>query len=140
MVRISEEEAFRLGIAPEPKKPKKKKYNNNLCEFKGLKFDSEKERDYYIYLKDREKKGKIFYLTLQEPIEILEAFTDSRGVKHKPIIYKADFTYIESVRYKNSISYVKRYIDVKGGKATQTAVYKLKKKLLAYKGIFLEEV
>lgn len=141
MVRITEQEAFRLGIAPSLNKPKKRKYNNNPCTLNGLKFDSVKERDFYIFLKDREKRGLIFDLTLQEPIEILPAFTDARGTKHKPIIYKADFTYIEKIRDpRGSIHYVKRYIDVKGGKATQTPVYRLKKKLLAYQGIFLEEV
>ena len=137
MVRITEQEAFRLGIAPSPKKPKKRKYNNNPCTLNGLKFDSVKERDYYLVLLDRQKRGEIFNLTLQEPIEILEAFTDSRGVKHKPIIYKADFTYIEACK---ELGYIKHYVDVKGGRATKTPVYLLKKKLLAYKGIFLEEV
>jgi hypothetical protein len=131
MVRITEQEAFRLGIAPSLK-PKAKKYNNKPCKLNGLKFDSIKERDYYLLLLARQKKGEISGLTLQEPIEILPAFTDSRGVKHKPITYRADFTYIEDS--------AKHFIDVKGGKATQTPVYKLKKKLLAYKGIYLEEV
>lgn len=132
MVRITEQEALRLGITPSPNKPKKRKYNNNPCALNGLCFDSVKERDYYLVLLDRQKRGEISYLTLQEPIEILEAFTDSRGVKHKPVIYTADFTYIENEQ--------KHYIDVKGGNATKTRLYLLKKKLLAYKGIFLEEV
>lgn len=137
MVRITEAEAYRLGITPSLNKPKKRKYNNNPCNLNGLKFDSIKERDYYLVLLDRQKRGEIFNLTLQEPIEIQPAFTDETGKKHKPIIYKADFTYIEACK---ELGYIKHYIDVKGGKATQTAVYKLKKKLLAYKGIFIEEV
>lgn len=137
MVRITEAEAYRLGITPSLNKPKKRKYNNNPCNLNGLKFDSIKERDYYLVLLDRQKRGEIFNLTLQEPIEIQPAFTDDTGKKHKPIIYKADFTYIEVCK---ELGYIKHYIDVKGGKATQTAVYKLKKKLLAYKGIFIEEV
>lgn len=140
MVRITEQEAYRLGITPSLNKPKKRKYNNTPCEYDGFKFDSLRERNYYIYLREKQKQGLITNLKLQEPIEILEAFTDSRGIKHKPIIYRADFTYIEPVTQKGITGYIKHYIDVKGGKATQTAVYKLKKKLLAYKGIFLEEV
>lgn len=139
MVRITEAEAYRLGITPSLNKPKKRKYNNNPCNLNGLKFDSIKERDYYLVLLDRQKRGEIFNLTLQEPIEILPAFTDATGKKHKPIIYKADFTYCQREK-TDSVFYKKHYIDVKGGKATQTAVYKLKKKLLAYKGIFIEEV
>lgn len=137
MVRITEQEAFRLGISPSLNKPKKRKYNNTPCKLNGLKFDSVKERDYYLVLLDKQKKGLIFDLTLQEPIEILPAFKDVNGIKHKPIIYKADFTYKEPCK---QYGFIKHYIDVKGGNATKTPVYLLKKKLLAYKGIILEEV
>lgn len=93
-------------------------------------FDSEKERDYYLLLKIREKKGEIYDLRRQVPIEIQKGFTDVRGNNYRPITYKADFVYLD----KNSITH---YIDVKGFK---TEGYKLKKKLLAYRGIIIEEV
>ena len=59
---------------------------------------------------------------------------DKQGNKIRAITYKADF-YFYDVKLK-----AWRIIDVKGSKATLTEVYKLKKKLLAYKGIIIEEV
>lgn len=138
MVRISEDEAKRLGlVSPKSNKPKRKKYNNTPCTYQGLKFDSIKERDYYLILLDKQKRGEIYDLKRQEAITIQPAFTDSRGKRQRPIVYKADFTYKEIV-YEGA--YIKHYIDVKGGNATKTAVYRLKKKLLAYKGYYIEEV
>lgn len=37
----------------------KSKYHNKKVEFRGFTFDSVKERDYYIYLLDREKRGEV---------------------------------------------------------------------------------
>ena len=134
MVRISEEEAIRLGIASKPQKQsKKRKYNNNPCELNGLKFDSQKERDYFLLLLDRQKRGEISELRLQVRINLQPSFTTPDGTKVRAIDYIADFTYLDRDGKKH-------IIDVKGGKATQTAVYKLKKKLLAEKGFFIEEV
>lgn len=107
------------------------KYNNQKVEFKGETFDSIKERDYYILLLDREKRGEICYINRQYRIEIQPAFTDKQGNKIKAITYLADFYY-----YDKTVK-AWRVIDVKGYK---TEVYKLKKKLLAYKGILIEEV
>lgn len=141
MVRISEEEAKRLGIDlkglsfgfSDSPKPKKRKYKNQPCELDGLKFDSQKERDYFLLLRDKQQRGEISELRLQVRINLQEGFTTPEGKKIKPIDYIADFTYLDS-------SGQKHIIDVKGGKATQTAVYKLKKKLLADKGLYIEEV
>lgn len=94
-------------------------------------FDSEKERDYYLLLKIREKKGEIKYLTRQYEIEIQPSFTDKQGKKIRRITYRADFAYYD---VKEGSTH---YIDVKGYK---TEIYKLKKKLLAYRGIIIEEV
>ena len=109
------------------------KYHNKKVEFRGETFDSIKERDYYILLLDRQKRGEIIGLQRQKTFIIQEAFKMPDGSVIRPITYKADFYYYE---------YGKgwRVIDVKGGNATKTDVYKLKKKLLAYKGIYIEEV
>lgn len=140
-MRISEEEyraifagtrGDRLGIPP-----KKSKYKNNKPEYYDpdlkqlIKFDSNKERDYYLILKDRAKRGEIRYLNRQYEIEIQPAFTDPQGNKIRAITYKADFYFYDKILKSW------RIIDVKGFK---TEVYKLKKKLLAYKGIYIEEV
>ena len=131
MVRISKEEARALGLAPAASK-----YNNDKPTYydpdlkESLKFDSVKERDYYLLLKDRLKRGEISDLRRQVPIEIQPAFTDIVGVEHKSINYLADFIY-------KDLGGVEHIVDVKGFK---TDVYKLKKKLLAYRGVIIEEV
>lgn len=125
MVRISNKTAQELGLVG------KSKYNNNKIKYQGLTFDSKKEFEYYLILKDKEKRGLVFNLKRQVPLEIQPAFTDKTGVKHRAIIYKADFVYTDR------LTGTERYIDVKGFK---TEVYKLKKKLLAYKNIIIEEV
>ena len=125
MVRISNKRAQELGLVG------KSKYNNNKIKYQGLTFDSKKEFEYYLILKDKEKRGLVFNLKRQVPLEIQPAFTDKTGVKHRAITYKADFVYTDRLTGKE------RYIDVKG---FRTEVYKLKKKLLAYKNIIIEEV
>ena len=125
MVRISNKTAQELGLVG------KSKYNNRKVTYQGLTFDSKKEFEYYLLLKDKEKRGLVFNIKRQVPLEIQPAFTDKSGVKHRAITYKADFVYTDRVSGKV------RYIDVKG---FRTEVYKLKKKLLAYKNIIIEEV
>ena len=127
-MRLTEEE-YRALIGGTP--PKKSKYKNNKTDIDGHKFDSVKEAEYYLILKDRERKGEIRYLKLQYPVEIQPAFTDKQGNKIRAITYKADF-YFYDCKLKSW-----RIIDVKGFK---TDVYKLKYKLLLYKGIEIEEV
>ena len=135
MVRLSKEEARALGLTPA-----RSKYNNDKPSYydpdlkESITFDSVKELEYYLLLKDRQKRGEIYDLTRQEPIEIQPAFIDSQGVKYQAIIYIADFTYKEPAFSGN---FIKHYVDVKGYK---TEIYKLKKKLLAYKGFYIEEV
>lgn len=132
-MRISEEEYRALIGTP----PKKSKYKNNKPEYYDpdlkelIKFDSNKERDYYLILKDRAKRGEIRHLNRQYEIEIQPAFTDKQGNKIQAITYKADFYFYDKILKSW------RVVDVKGFK---TEVYKLKKKLLAYKGVYIEEV
>lgn len=131
-MRLSEEEYRALIGGTPPIKPKKAaKYKNERTEIDGHKFDSIKEAEYYLILKDREKKGEIRYLKLQYPFEIQPSFTDINGKKIRAITYRADF-YFYDCTLKSW-----RIIDVKGFK---TDVYKLKKKLLAYRNIIIEEV
>lgn len=133
MTRISEAEYRALTGTPS----KRSKYNNNKPEYydpdlkETLKFDSNKERDYWLILKDRFKRQEITFLSRQYKIEIQPSFITPSGEKIQAINYIADFTYFD---YKDQRIH---YIDVKGFK---TDVYKLKKKLLAYKGIYIEEV
>jgi hypothetical protein len=129
MTRISIEE-YKALIA---KSETRSKYNNQKADFRGESFDSIKERDYYILLLDRERRGEIRDLKRQVSIVIQEAFTTPKGEKIRAITYKADFTY-------EDLDGVTHIIDVKGDPKTLTDVYKLKKKLLAYRGYYIEEV
>ena len=109
---------------------KQNKYHNRKVFYDGHWFDSEKEKAWYIKFKVMEKAGEIYDLKLQVEFILLETVKlgDTTFKKTK---YIADFTYYD----KNSKYHV---IDVKGVK---TDVYKLKKKLMAWKyGIEIEEV
>ena len=66
---------------------KRSKYHNRKVEYydPGLKetitFDSEKERNYYLILKDRERRGEIKDLKRQVEIEIQRSFVDKADNK-----------------------------------------------------------
>lgn len=100
---------------------KKSKYGAKKCEYDGIKFDSQKERDRYIELKLLEKGGGITDLQLQVPFVLQDGFKFN-GKKILPIKYIADFTY-----WKNGELVIE---DVKGKK---TDVYELKKKMFMYR-------
>ena len=140
MVRLSKEEARALGLAP-----KASKYNNDKPTYydpelkETLTFDSKKEFEYYLILKDREKRKEIYDLRRQVKILIQPSFTTPDGKTIKEIFYIADFTYFTQTYDDNGLfsHNVFHVVDVKGCK---TDVYKLKKKLLAYRGYYIEEV
>ena len=101
---------------------RRRKYGNKKTEVDGIVFDSQKEANRYCELKLLEHQGVIADLELQPKYELCVG-----GVK--VCDYKADF------RYMNS-SGGRTVEDVKGGEATKTPVYRLKKKLmLAVHGI-----
>lgn len=105
------------------------KYNNIKCSFRGIKFDSKKELEYYIILLDRLKHNEISNLKRQVKFELQPSYKFNNKLI-RSITYIADFTYQENGQLK--------VIDTKG---YRTEVYKLKKKLFEYKyGIEIEEV
>lgn len=110
---------------------KQSKYKNKKCIYKGIKFDSKKEMAYYIKLKMLEEKGKIKKLELQKTYELQPSFK-AKDKTYRKITYKADFSYITTEDDKLHI------VDTKG---FRTEVYKLKRKMFAYKyGIEIEEI
>lgn len=110
---------------------KQNKYKNKKVEYKGIKFDSKKEMAYYIKLELLEQKGIIKDLELQKSYELQPSFK-LNGKTYKKITYKADFSYVSVQDNKIHI------VDTKG---FRTEVYKLKKKMFAYKyGIEIEEI
>lgn len=123
------------------------KYLNKKVVVDGMEFDSKKEADYYLYLKQRLETGEISCLRRQVPYELIPAVYGER-VKHlktkdkvervclqKATNYYADFVYVETATGKEVV------VDVKSKYTRTLADYRLKKKMmLAFKGIELTEV
>lgn len=95
--------AFSRGF----KREKGKKYNNTKVEYDGIKFDSKKEMQRYIVLKDAENSGVISNLELQVKYELIpavrEEYIEHLKTKDKvktrtlqlPITYTCDFQYLK---------------------------------------------
>lgn len=110
-----------------------RKYHNKKVIIDGIKFDSEKEGNYYLKLKILEKAGKIRDLKLQVPFVLLETFKVGYRTYRKTK-YIADFTYFDD---KDKL----HVVDVKSEATRKDKTYQLKKKLLAWKyGIEIEEI
>lgn len=106
------------------------KYHNKKVMYDGIKFDSEKEKNYYIKLKMLEKAGKIKDLKLQVPFVLIETFK-LNDKTYRKMKYIADFVYVDD-KDKWHV------VDTKG---FHTKEYEIKKKLMAWKfGIEIEEV
>ena len=98
------------------------KYGNTKVEVDGVVFDSKREAADYQKLKLMQAAGAISGLTLQPEFELQSGFTDAWGKKWRPIIYRADFSFME-----NGVLVV---VDTKGFK---TAEFKLKEKLFRHR-------
>jgi len=114
---------------------KPSKYRNVRCEIGGEKFDSKHEADDWLELKARESAGEISDLQRQVEFNLKTPVYDRHGDMVGAAIvasYLADFVFTEGGR---------RVVqDSKGGKATRTAVYKLKRRWLAIQdGIEIRE-
>ena len=98
------------------------KYNNKKTIVDGIKFDSEMESHYYLYLKQLKEMGEVVDFVLQ-PTYLLQEGFNLNGKRIRPITYKADFKVI----YKDGHEEV---IDVKG---KLTEEFKIKRKMLLYR-------
>lgn len=114
------------------KTPRKNKYGNVRTEFDGHVFDSMKEQRRYAELKMLEKAHIIHDLKLQVPFELQPGFRDDRNKWVKPITYVADFTYVRDGDLVIE--------DVKSFATSRDAVYRLKKKMMLYRGHRITEV
>ena len=124
-----------------------RKYRNTPVEVFGIKFDSRKEANYYLLLREQQDKGKISDLRMQVPFELIPAVykEEVKHLKTKDKIerkciqrathYLADFVYKDNETGKEVV------IDVKSPITRQNAEYRLKKKMmLAFKDIEIKEV
>lgn len=100
---------------------KQNKYHNKKVEYDEIKFDSVKEKNRYIGLKQLEKLGVIQNLQRQVKYELQPSFK-LNGKTIRSITYIADFVYIQ-----DGVEIIE---DTKG---FRTKDYLLKKKLFEYK-------
>lgn len=127
------------------KREKGKKYNNTKVEYNGIKFDSKKEMQRYIVLKDAENSGVISNLELQVKYELIpavrEEYIEHLKTKDKvktrtiqlPITYTCDFQYL-----KDGVLIVE---DVKASPKMLPKEFVLKEKMMfALKGIKIKKV
>lgn len=112
---------------------KGRKYGNRKVQIDGLTFDSVKEGNRYVELKYMLAAGEITDLELQKQYELQPAFRDSEGKMVRPIYYRADFVYKDKKTGETVIEDVK-------SEATKTPAYRLKKKMMAYKGLIIKEI
>ena len=100
----------------------------------GITFDSKKESQVYLDLKEKEKKGIIKELELQKEYILQDKFKIGNKTRRK-ITYKADFKYITTKDDKLHV------VDVKSPYTAKDKVYRIKKKLFEFRyGIELEEI
>jgi len=105
------------------------KYGNRKKEVDGYTFDSLAEAARYQELCLLEAAGEIGMLKVHPRYELQPAFTDASGKRQRAITYEADFEYQD----RSEIVWRTVVEDVKGGRGTQTAVFKLKAKLFRFK-------
>ena len=98
------------------------KFKNKKTEIDGIKFDSEMESHYYLYLKELKEEGVVVDFELQPTFIKQEGFIkDSKKIR--PITYKADI----------KDTYIAGHIEVIDVKGKMTEEFKLKRKMLLYK-------
>lgn len=119
------------------KRKKGERYNHTKVEADGLKFDSKKEYDRYLFLKKQVELGKISDLRTQVKFELIPKVTEEYVVHLKtkdkiktrtlqlPITWTADFVYI-----KDGEEIVE---DVKASKALLSDRFVVKEKIFFWK-------
>ena len=123
------------------------KYNNKKVVVDGMEFDSKKEANYYLYLKQKEGNGEISGLQMQVPFEIIPAVYGKRLVHLKTKTKEVEYCIQRATHYVADFVYVitatgqKEVVDVKSEITRKNAEYRLKKKMmLAFNGISIVEV
>lgn len=128
-------------------RPKEAKYHNETDTRGNLKFDSKKEARRYDELLLLLKAGKIRDLRLQVQFTLQESYLTEKGERVRAIKYVADFTYYAPSDREKPINgddhqweWDLVVEDVKS-RATKTAKYEIKKKLLRERfGLSITEV
>jgi hypothetical protein len=123
------------------------KYRNTKVTVDGMVFDSKKEANYYLFLKEKQRNGEIDNLRMQVPYELIPPVYEEE-VKHlktkdkvvtkcvqRATHYVADFVYTVTS------TGIEEVVDVKSFITRKNPEYRLKKKMMrAFKGITIMEV
>lgn len=112
-------------------KPKETKYHNEPDSRGNLHFDSKKEARRYDELLVLLRAGKIRNLRLQAQYTLQESYIAPDGERVRAIRYVADFAYDRpTLPDKNGTVYWLPVVEDVKSRATKTAQYEMKKKLL----------
>ena len=129
------------------KREKGRKYNNTKVEIDGIKFDSKKESQRYLVLKDAQEKGIITNLQRQVRYELIPPIKEDYVVHLKTKDKMATRTLQLAITYTCDFKYEKDgetiVEDVKASPSyvALDKVYILKRKMMfALKGIRIKEV
>lgn len=112
-------------------KPKESKYHNEPDSRGKLRFDSKKEARRYDELLVLLHAGKIRNLRLQAQYTLQESYITPEGERVRAIRYVADFAYERpTLPDQNGTVYWLPVVEDVKSRATKTAQYEIKKKLL----------
>lgn len=122
-----------------PNRQKGRKYNNKKVEYNGILFDSKKEKDRFVFLKDAEEQGLISNLQRQVKFELIPAIKE-KYIKHlKTKEKECERTVQLAISYTCDFQYEKDGVvvveDVKASPnlAALDKSFVLKEKLFRYK-------
>lgn len=112
-------------------KARESKYHNETDSRGCIRFDSKKEARRYDELMVLLRAGKIRNLRLQQQFTIQESYITTEGERVRAIRYAADFAYERpTLPDQNGTVYWLTVVEDVKSKATRTAQYEMKKKLL----------
>ena len=108
------------------------KYHSQKVTVDGITFESKAEAERYFELTLMERMGMIKDLARQVPFVLIKGQRWSDGKKHRDVVYKADFVYLDTETDKVVVE------DVKG---FRTEGYKIKRELMKDRyGVEIQEV
>lgn len=101
------------------------KYKNKKVKIDDITFDSKKEANRYLELKQMQNSGLISDLTLQKPFILVSGTRIAGELRKRPSVrYIADFVYFDNRVGKTVVE------DVKSAITKKDKVYRLKKHLM----------
>lgn len=128
---------------------KQNKYRSNKSTYKGIEFDSNLERNRYIFLEGLLSEGKISNLQRQVEFELIPAQYEDvtvqlktktktvRKMVERSVTYRADFVYNIVDLRPDGACIIRRIEDTKGFK---TEKYIIKRKLMRLQGNPITEI